>query len=173
MIPCGWIGSRGIEVSDIKMSAIAHVRNTRKALDDDFWGGLVSEIVLELEFPPESLDGIETFSHAEIVFHFHLARAEKIVTSSRRPRGNPEYPLVGIFAQRNKDRPNRIGLTTVRILRREGRSLFVEGLDAIDGTPVLDIKPVMAEFLPRDPVRQPDWSRAMLKDYWKSMEADQ
>jgi tRNA (Thr-GGU) A37 N-methylase len=63
-------------------------------------------------------------------------------------------------------RPNRLGLTVVRILRREGRSLFVEGLDAVDGTPVLDIKPVLQEFLPRGPIRQPDWSHEIMKAYW-------
>jgi tRNA (Thr-GGU) A37 N-methylase len=57
----------------------------------------------------------------------------------------------------------------VRILRREGRSLFVDGLDALDGTPVLDIKPVYAEFLPRGPIRQPDWSHEVMRDYWSEV----
>jgi tRNA (adenine37-N6)-methyltransferase len=48
-----------------------------------------------------------------------------------------------------------------------GRSLSVEGLDARDGTPVLDIKPVMQEFLPLGPIHQPDWSQELMKDYWK------
>jgi tRNA-Thr(GGU) m(6)t(6)A37 methyltransferase TsaA len=151
---------------EIILTPIAIVHNSRLALEDDNWGGVISEIVLEPAFPVESLDGIEAFSHAEIVFSFHRARPEKTVSGARRPRGNPDYPSVGIFAQRNKDRPNHLGLTTARILRREGRSLFVEGLDAIDGTPVLDIKPVMVEYLPRGAVRQPDWTGEMLKDYW-------
>jgi tRNA (Thr-GGU) A37 N-methylase len=79
---------------------------------------------------------------------------------------------VGIFAQRGRLRPNRLGLTVVRLLRREGGRLFVEGLDAVDGTPVLDIKPLMQEFLPRGPLRQPDWSRELMKDYWDLCEAD-
>ena len=151
---------------EITVTPIARVHNPRGTLEDDNWGGLVSEIILEPEFPPESLDGIETFSHAEIIFSFHRASQEKVVHGARRPRGNPDFPPVGIFAQRNKDRPNHLGLATARILRREGRSLFVEGLDAVDGTPVLDIKPVMTEYLPRGPLRQPDWTREMLKNYW-------
>jgi tRNA (Thr-GGU) A37 N-methylase len=73
---------------------------------------------------------------------------------------------VGIFAQRGKGRPNRLGVTIVEVIRREGRALTVAGLDAIDGSPVLDIKPVMAEFLPRTPVRQPEWSRELMRNYW-------
>ena len=85
---------------------------------------------------------------------------------ARHPRGNQAWPRVGIFAQRAKDRPNRLGLTTVEIVRVEGRTIVVRGLDDIDGTPVLDIKPVMQEFLPRTPVRQPQWSRELMRDYW-------
>jgi tRNA (Thr-GGU) A37 N-methylase len=73
---------------------------------------------------------------------------------------------VGIFAQRGKGRPNRLGATIVEIVNRAGRVLTVTGLDAIDGTPVLDIKPVMAEFLPRNPVRQPKWSHELMRSYW-------
>jgi tRNA (adenine37-N6)-methyltransferase len=152
---------------EFTVRAMAHVQNSRLTLEDDHWGGLVSEIVLEPELPDESLDGIEAFSHAEVVFTFHRAGDEKTVSGARHPRGNPDYPAVGIFAQRNKDRPNHLGLSIARILRRERRSLFVEGLDAVDGTPVLDIKPVMVEYLPRGEIRQPDWTGRMLKDYWK------
>ncbi len=74
---------------------------------------------------------------------------------------------VGIFAQREKNWPNRLGLTTVRVLGVIGRVLRVAELDAIDGTPVLDIKPVMAEFRPRTPVRQPAWSHALMREYWR------
>jgi len=110
---------------------------------------------------------LETFSHAEIIYQFHLVTDNEIVTGARRPRENPLWPRVGIFAQRARLRPNRLGLTVVRILRRDGRSLFVEGLDAVEDTPVLDIKPVMQEFLPRGRLRQPEWSHEVMKDYWK------
>jgi len=153
---------------DISVSPIGVVCNTRLSPDDDDWGDLVSEIRLNPALPEESLDGLEAFSHAEIIYQFHLVGEEQIVMGARHPRENPRWPSVGIFAQRARLRPNRLGLTVVRILRREGRSLFVEGLDAINGTPVLDIKPVMQEFLPRGPLHQPGWSHELMKEYWKS-----
>ena len=153
---------------DIHVLSIAVVHNARLTTEDDNWGGLVSEIVLDPSLPEESLGGLDTFSHVEIIFQFHLVEEEEIVLGARRPRENPAWPRVGIFAQRGRLRPNRLGLTIVRILRREGRSLFVESLDAVDGTPILDIKPVMQEFLPRSPVRQPEWSHEVMKDYWNT-----
>jgi tRNA-Thr(GGU) m(6)t(6)A37 methyltransferase TsaA len=153
-------------VSEISLQRIAVVRNGRASADDDNWGEIVSEVVLDPSMPEESLEGIDAFSHVEIVFQFHLVAEEQVVISARHPRDNPDWPKVGIFAQRGRMRPNRLGVSVAKILRREGRSLFVEGLDAVDGTPVLDIKPVMVEFLPRAPVRQPDWSHELMKDYW-------
>jgi len=151
---------------DIHLSPIAFVHNTRLTPTDDNWGGLASEIRLDPALREECLDGLEAFSHAEIIFQFHLVGEKEIVPGRRHPRENPDWPEVGIFAQRGRLRPNRLGLTVVRILRREGGSLFVEGLDALDGTPVLDIKPVMRESLPREPIQQPDWSHEIMKAYW-------
>jgi tRNA (Thr-GGU) A37 N-methylase len=114
----------------------------------------------------EALLNIEDFSHAEIIFHFHNVEEEKIQKGARHPRNNPDWPRVGILAQRGKNRPNRLGLTTVKILSHSGKTLIVEGLDAIDGTPILDIKPVMREFLPSGEIRQPVWVAEMMKEYW-------
>jgi tRNA (Thr-GGU) A37 N-methylase len=75
---------------------------------------------------------------------------------------------VGILAQRAKDRVNRLGLSTCELLRVEGAVLHVRGLDAVDGTPVLDIKPYMEEFAPRTAVRQPPWSRELMAGYFGS-----
>lgn len=149
------------------MEAIGRVEAARKQAEDDFWGGTESCITLSERYEPDALEGIETFSHAEVLFLFDQVDPSRIVTGARHPRNNVEWPAVGIFAQRGKNRPNRIGSTICRILRREGRRLFVAELDAIDGTPVLDIKPVMAEFLPREEVRQPAWSREVMDRYWK------
>lgn len=91
---------------------------------------------------------------------------EDIVFSGR-PRGNPNYPLVGIFGQRKKDRPNTIGLCTVELLEHNERTIKVKDLDAIDGTPVLDIKPVFKEFQPKTEIKQPDWVADLMKNYWK------
>ena len=157
---------------EITLKPIGYVRNTRLDLDDDNWGSVASEIRLDESLPEESLDGIETFSHAEIIFYFDQVADEKEIPLSRHPRGNKDWPKVGIFAQRNKDRPNHVGLTIVSIVKREDRSLFVKGLDAVDGTPVLDIKPVFAEFLPRETILQPEWSHELMKDYWNKTQSD-
>ena len=148
----------------ISLTPIGYVRNTRKDVEDDNWGGIVSEIVIEIG--EEALQGLEDFSHAEIIFYFDRVEEAKIVSGARHPRNNPDWPKVGILAQRGKNRPNRLGLTTVSVLRREGNILTVNGLDAVDGTPVLDIKPVMKEFLPRDEIRQPAWASELMKKYW-------
>lgn len=150
----------------ITLQPIGVVRNARQVVEDDNWGGMVSEIEIAEPIGAEGLSGIDEFSHAEIIFYFHQVEEQKIVTGARHPRNNPNWPKVGILAQRGKNRPNRLGLATVKILKREGNRLYVEGLDAIDGTPVLDIKPTMQEFLPREVVRQPAWATEIMQNYW-------
>jgi tRNA (Thr-GGU) A37 N-methylase len=86
---------------------------------------------------------------------------------SARPRGNPNYPIVGILGQRKKDRPAPIGLCTVELLEHNGRKIKVKYLDAIDGTPVLDIKPVFREFQPKGTIKEPEWVTDLMKNYWK------
>jgi tRNA (Thr-GGU) A37 N-methylase len=93
--------------------------------------------------------------------------ADTIETGARHPRNRIDWPLVGIFAQRGKNRPNRIGITICRIEKVEGKRLHVRGLDAIDGTPVIDIKPVLREFLPRGDIRQPEWASELMTGYWQ------
>jgi tRNA-Thr(GGU) m(6)t(6)A37 methyltransferase TsaA len=152
----------------INLDAIGYVRSTRRALLDDDWDLVAATIELTSEFTPEALAGLEEFSHAEVIFHFDRVPESTIERGARHPRGNTRWPRVGIFAERAKDRPNRLGSTVVEILRRDGRVLTVAGLDAVDGTPVLDIKPVMVEFLPRTTVRQPAWSHELMRAYWKA-----
>lgn len=152
----------------ITVEPIAFVRGGRATPEDDYWGGATAVIELAGGIDPESLLGLEDFSHAEILFHFHQVDPAKVVLDARRPRNNPEWPRLGIFAQRGKNRPNRLGSTIVRVLDRDGCRLRVAELDAIDGTPVLDIKPVMREFLPRDEVRQPRWVAELMREYWAS-----
>jgi len=152
----------------ITVKPVAFVRGGRSLVVDDYWGDVRAEIVLADDLPTESLDGLETFSHAEIIFFFDKLPESSIVASARHPRENTSWPRVGIFAQRGKARPNRLGVTIVEIEKRDGRTLHVRGLDAVDGTPVIDIKPVIAQFLPRTPVRQPDWAGELMRDYWKS-----
>ncbi len=152
---------------NIKITPIGYVRNGRKTLEDDYWGGIVSQIELADGIPEDSLEGIDSYSHLEIVFYFHKADQSKIVLGREHPRENTDWPKVGIFAQRKKGRPNLVGTTIVNLVKRQGRVLHVTNLDAIDGTPVIDIKPVFKEFLPKGEVSQPEWSRELMKNYWK------
>ncbi len=155
-----------MEEINITLAPIGYVKNKRAEVKDDYLGGTISEIIFDEKYGEESLTGIEEFSHAEIVFYFHKVFDNNIVIGSRHPRNNTELPKVGIFAQRHKNRPNKIGLTVVKILKREKNILFVKNIDAIDGTPVLDIKPVFVEFLPSEEVRQPNWTKEIMKNYW-------
>jgi tRNA (Thr-GGU) A37 N-methylase len=111
--------------------------------------------------------GLESFSHVEVIFVFDRVAADAIETDARHPRGNRDWPKVGILAQRAKNRPNRIGTTVCELMAiRPGGRIEVRGLDAIDGTPVLDVKPYMAEFGPRGDVRQPEWTHELMGGYW-------
>ena len=150
----------------ISLTPIGKVQNIRKEVEDDNWGNMISVIELTSSFAQDALVQIETFSHAEIIYYFHLVEDNKIETGARHPRNNTDWPKVGIFAQRGKNRPNRLGATIVKVVRRKGNQLFVQGLDAVDGTPVLDIKPVMREFLPREEITQPAWATELMKNYW-------
>lgn len=152
---------------NIGIYPIGTVRSKRSEPIDDGWDAIPAHIELDAErFTPEALFGLDTFSHAEIIFLFDRVPYEKIERGARHPRGNKDWPLTGIFAQRGKNRPNRLGLTVCRVLRVDGTALHVEGLDAIDGTPVVDIKPVMRKFQPRGAIRQPDWVAELMAEYW-------
>jgi len=148
------------------VQSIGVVETIRPHAEDDFWGGEEACITLADEFTPEALQGLAEFSHVEVLFLFHEVEPSKIVSGARHPRHNHSWPSVGIFAQRGKNRPNRIGSTICRVIGVDGKKLFVSELDAINGTPVLDINPVMAEFLPRQEVRQPMWSHELMREYW-------
>jgi tRNA-Thr(GGU) m(6)t(6)A37 methyltransferase TsaA len=154
-------------VEPIEVIPIGAVRGGRKEPIDDHWGSVESEIVLDADqYGPEALEGLDAFSHIDVVYCFHLVDRDEITTDSRHPRGRADWPRVGIFAQRAKGRPNRIGVSTCELLSVEGLTLRVRGLDAIDGTPVLDVKPYLREFAPRGDVQQPEWSAELMRDYW-------
>jgi tRNA-Thr(GGU) m(6)t(6)A37 methyltransferase TsaA len=150
----------------IQIRPVAFVRSPRVALTDDDWGGVVSTIELAEGVPAESLNGLDSFSHVEVLFIFDQVAEESTVQGARHPRDNKAWPRVGIFAQRGKNRPNRLGETICRVDRIEERSVRVIGLDAIDGTPVVDLKPVMKEFLPREETTQPAWATELMSGYW-------
>lgn len=146
---------------------IGTVRSPRADVVDDDWGEVISTIELDPEqLEPSATDGLADFSHVEIVYRFHQVEPGRQQTGARHPRNNQQWPRIGILAQRAKARPNLIGLTTCELLRVDGLALTVRGLDAIDGTPVLDIKPYLAEFAPRGELRQPAWSHELMHRYW-------
>lgn len=133
---------------------------------DENWGGVVSRILLTEPWG-RGLKGLEEFSHLVIVFHLHRAAHDPQTDLVRRPRGRADMPEAGIFAQRAKHRPNPIGITAVRLLEIQGSTLIVRGLDAIDGTPVLDIKPYVPDFDRVSRARVPKWMKELLKGYFR------
>lgn len=148
------------------MEPVAWVRGGRTEPEDDDWDAEHAVIELAGRFGPEAVAGLDLFSHVEVVFVFDRVADTDIVIGARRPRGRVDLPELGIFAQRGKARPNRLGVSVCRLERVEGTRVYVQGLDAIDGTPVLDIKPVLSQFLPRGELRQPPWVAEVMADYW-------
>jgi tRNA-Thr(GGU) m(6)t(6)A37 methyltransferase TsaA len=150
----------------VTLQPIGRVAGGRTEPIDDDWGDVEATIVLDERFSPDALSGLGDFSHVDVIFFFHQVAEDRVQQGARRPRGREDWPLVGVFAQRNKARPNRLGATTCRLLGVEGRTLHVQGLDAIHGTPVLDIKPYVIGYAPRGDVREPAWVTELMQGYW-------
>lgn len=144
---------------------VGRVVSTRTTVTDDEWDAERASIELLPPFDERALRGLDAFSHCVVITLLDRA-AWDASRPLRRPRGNPDWPEVGVFAQRVKDRPNRLGLTTCRVSAVDGATVHVEGLDAVDGTPVIDIKPHLIEFGPRGEVRQPQWATELMAGYW-------
>src|SRR5258706_9159924 len=146
---------------------VARVVGGRTAPTDDYWGGTRSIIRIDgTRFTDDATVGLDAFSHLEVVFRFHLTDPTDLNLGARRPRDNPEWPEVGIFGHRNMRRLNWLGVSRCRLLKVDGLDLHVEDLDAVDGTPVLDIKPWFNEMGPRGEIRQPSWTTEMLERYY-------
>jgi tRNA-Thr(GGU) m(6)t(6)A37 methyltransferase TsaA len=153
--------------AEIVLTPIGFVHSAVREMIDDVFGGVVARIELDSSrFTADCLAGLAEFSHVEIVFALDRVPDEKIQFGASHPRGRLDWPRVGIFAQRGKHRPNRIGVTVCRLVAVHDLAVEVESLDAIDGTPVLDIKPYVVEFGPRGPVRQPPWASELMAGYW-------
>ena len=152
----------------ISVQPIGRVLSSRTEPRDDNWDSESCRIELDASvLSADATLGLGSFSHIEVVYVFDRVDAAKVCRGARHPRGRTDWPLTGILAQRAKDRPNRLGVTICRLLAVDGLSLSVSGLDAIDGTPVLDIKPYLREFAPRGDQRQPLWSVELMKEYWE------
>ncbi|MEM1301481.1 MAG: SAM-dependent methyltransferase [Pseudomonadota bacterium] len=151
----------------IVLEPIGHVRGGRTGREDDAWATVEAEIVLNAgQVEAEATLGLETFSHAVVVFVFDQLDLAHIERGARHPRGRSDWPKVGVLAQRGSPRPNRLGVTTCEIVSVDGLAVRVRGLDAIDGTPVLDIKPHMQGFEPRGTIREPAWATEIMAEYW-------
>ncbi|MGZ4813241.1 MAG: SAM-dependent methyltransferase [Terriglobales bacterium] len=153
---------------NITLIPIATVHSAIREPLDEVFGGLTARIELDpARFTPESLRGLQDFSHVEILFYFHQLDESEIVTAARHPRNRTDWPEVGIFGQRARMRPSRIGSTVCRLVSVQGLAIVVEDLDAIDGTPVLDIKPWMSVMGARGEIREPAWARELATTYWR------
>lgn len=151
----------------ITVEPVAHVVGGRTDPTDDYWGGTQAIIRIDnSRFDERSTLGLEAFSHLEVVFSFHLTDQTDLNLGARRPRDNPDWPEVGTFGHRNMRRLNWLGVSRCRLLKVDGLDLHVEDLDAVDGTPIIDIKPWFKEFGPQGELRQPAWVTEMLGDYF-------
>lgn len=151
-------------MADIVMQPIGYVHNQVEEKKDTGWGSDVSTIVLEEQFR-SGLTGLSDFSHAIILCHLDKAKFISEKHLLRRPRNRADMPLLGIFSQRTKDHPNPIGVTTVEILAVSENSITVRGLDALNGTPVLDIKPYFPVFDRREAIT-PEWVDVLMDQYF-------
>ncbi|RPJ06029.1 MAG: tRNA (N6-threonylcarbamoyladenosine(37)-N6)-methyltransferase TrmO [Spirochaetaceae bacterium] len=149
----------------IEMHPIGFVRSPVKEGVDSGWGYVVSDIFLDVKYAA-GLKGLNDFSHAVVVFFMHEATFDAKQDLVRQPRGLADMPRLGIFAQRAKHRPNPIGITAVEITGFKDNILSVRGLDTIDNTPVLDIKPYFPVYDSRPEARVPEWVDRLMKGYF-------
>jgi tRNA-Thr(GGU) m(6)t(6)A37 methyltransferase TsaA len=154
-------------MSIFEVAPVGIVRNERTDVQNtDNWGAVRSTIVVDERFGEACLQGLEGFSHVEVLFVFDQLAELDDYREPRPYRGRADLPAVGIFAGRGPRRPNRIGVTCCAIESVRGRELTVVGLDAVSGTPVVDLKPAMVEFQPVN-VTQPDWVGDLMSEYFK------
>ncbi len=153
---------------------IGAVRSPRVEDDlGDYWGDVEGAIELDPEVVPDgAVDGLDGFSHIEVVWGFHLGDEPDTVSAGRHLRGRTDWGLIGGLAQRNKVRFNRLAVSRCTITDVASHRIEVVGLDALDGSPVFEIKPWMEEYGPRGAVRQPDWSRELMANYYASQPSD-
>ena len=149
---------------DLTVRPIGTVKNHVTDRKDTAWGEDVSDVILDRAYIG-GLKGLEDFSHAIIVFLLDQARFAPEKHLQRRPQNRDDMPLVGIFSQRGKNRPNRIGMTSVEIVAVTDDTLVVKGLDAVDGTPVLDIKPYYPAYDRKD-ATVPEWVDRLMEHYF-------
>ncbi len=150
----------------MELKIIGYVHNEITNLQDRNWGKVVSRIDLLPEYAA-GITGIEQFSHIIVLFWMHNANYSAESDLVRHPRDRLDLPLSGIFAQRAKSRPNPIGITAVKLVETAPSALIVQGLDAIDGTPVIDLKPYVPSFDYVENPIVPLWISEIMSDYFQ------
>ncbi|MFQ5811586.1 MAG: tRNA (N6-threonylcarbamoyladenosine(37)-N6)-methyltransferase TrmO [Anaerolineae bacterium] len=140
----------------INLVPIGRVINGVEYPSDVKWETITSQVVIASQFV-DALDGIDGFSHVLIIFYLHKAEEDRRSRLKVHPENKEELPLVGVFATRSPVRPNPIGVTVVKLLERQENVLKVLGLDAYDGTPVLDVKPYLRRGDLIEEATMPDW----------------
>ena len=153
------------KMNKIKLEPIGYVLSSVNERMDENWGEIKSKIILNSKHTGALL-GLENFSHAIIVSYLHQANYKKEKHLQRRPRNLETMPKVGIFSQRAKDRPNPIGITAVEIITVGDDYLEIKGLDAINETPILDIKPYYPHYDKIDSPKVPEWVDRLMKNYF-------
>jgi tRNA (Thr-GGU) A37 N-methylase len=151
---------------EYKLPQIGTVVGGHRKVQDDYQGGVTSIIRLNDEYPEETLQGLAGFTHVQVVWKMHHALPEDIQLHARSPRGNANWPATGTFVHRNHRRPDQVGISHPELMRVDGRDVYVTGLDAVDGTPVLVLAPWFPQMGPQGEVRVPVWVDEMLTDYW-------
>lgn len=152
-------------MDEIKLTPIGYVSSPVTERIDENWGNITSRIMLKKEYKG-ALKGLEKFSHAIVVTYLHQAKYSPEKHLQRRPRGLESMPKVGILSQRAKNRPNPIGITAVEIVNVMDNCLEVKGLDAINDTPILDIKPYYPHYDKIDSPRVPGWVDRLMEKYF-------
>lgn len=149
----------------MQIEPVGVVRSPVKEALDENWGEVVAEIHLRPELAPGLL-GIDQWSHVMVVYSMHEARFDPASDLVHRPRGRDDMPELGVFAQRERLRPNGIGVSAVEIIGVAGNVLTVRRLDAIDGTPVLDIKPWAEVYDNVSGALTPFWFLRLMQGYF-------
>jgi tRNA-Thr(GGU) m(6)t(6)A37 methyltransferase TsaA len=141
---------------EINLTPIGFVRNSIKEPRIEDWRTVTSEVIIEEDLK-EALSRIDEFSHIIVIYWMHKLSPSQRSIIKVHPKANQNLPLVGVFASRSPARPNPIGVTTVKLLEHRDNVLKVTGLDAIDGTPVLDIKPYIPGDDSSTEAKTPGW----------------
>jgi tRNA-Thr(GGU) m(6)t(6)A37 methyltransferase TsaA len=150
---------------ELKLRPIGYVSTSVKKEIDEEWGEIISEIMIDRCYE-KGLIGLDNFSHIIVIFFMHKANFDINSHLTRKPQDRQDMPFLGIFAQRAKHRPNPIGISSVKLLSVKENIVRVQGLDAIDETPIIDIKPYFPIYDSMVNVKTPSWVDKLMQNYF-------